>query len=780
MRRHAAVTIVAHNYVAQARVLAASFMAHHPDGEFFTLVIDGRSEDRRLHGLGAVLLVEDLPLTPEVRSEMAMMYDVMEFATALKPAALLHLHHLGALTATYLDPDIRVYADLRDVFESAASAGMALTPHMLRPYPDDDLRLQPSDVMHSGMYNLGFLSTGPAAIRFLAWWCERLKTDAVVDLQQALFTDQRWMDWSTSFERPAILHDPGLNVAYWNLHERGVVEVEGGFEVNGGPLRFFHFSGYDPLAPWLLSKHMLDRPRPLLSEMPGLRTLADAYGAELVEQRHTELRTKRYRLDRLPDGSLLNPYERRLYRDAVLGRDARIGAPPDLVAEPYGLRPWLDEPLPAREGLPPITRTEFALWRTRPDLVAAFPEPFGAHAESFASWLLHDPHSPSHARPRPLGMPRHSDAGLSRAGWSVAAYARAELGVGGAGRRVAKLVAHSGIPSELVGYTGTSLSRQAHAPWRAVADRARYNHTILCVNADQTPSAIHDLGLPKANGALVGYWFWELESFPAHYRRAVDMVDEIWVSSEFNRRSISELSDTPVRLVPLPMRAPSAPTALRRQDLGLPEDRFVFLVNFDYLSVMKRKNPLGALRAYLAAFGPDDGACLVIKSINGEYRRGERERVRLAATGRPDVVLLEDYVTASEMAAMIEVSDAYVSLHRSEGYGLNIADAFALGTPVIATAYSGNMDFCDSGNTLLVPASKVPVGPGAEPYDATSLWAEPDLDVASSHMRRLFDDRSIGEDLVARGRERAAHFSAERLGNELRPVLLDLMMGTMR
>src|SRR5262249_15651963 len=149
------------------------------------------------------------------------------------------------------------------------------------------------------------------------------------------------------------------------------------------------------------------------------------------------------------------------------------------------------------------------------------------------------------------------------------------------------------------------------------------------------------------------------------------------------------------------------PTPFTRAQLGLP-DGFVFLFSFDFHSVYDRKNPEGLIAAYTRAFEPDDGATLVIKSINGAPHPSDLQRLRFAARRRPDIVLIDDYVDAHRVQGLLERSDCFVSLHRAEGFGLHLAAAMAAGTPVIATSYSGNVDFMDDDSAFLVPYELVP------------------------------------------------------------------------
>jgi SAM-dependent methyltransferase len=219
----------------------------------------------------------------------------------------------------------------------------------------------------------------------------------------------------------------------------------------------------------------------------------------------------------------------------------------------------------------------------------------------------------------------------------------------------------------------------------------------------------------------------------------LNLVDEIWAVSEFTRAAIAAVTSKPVFAVPHPIVAPRVPASVDRAALGLPEDRTLFLFCFDLLSIFERKNPLGLIDAYSRAFETDDRATLVLKLINGEKSVPDLERLRLAVADRSDIVLIEEYFDADKLAALMNEADCYVSLHRSEGFGLTMAEAMALGKPVIATAYSGNLDFMNADTAYLVGWTNGTVPAGCEPYPEGSAWAEPDLEEAARLMRHVLE-----------------------------------------
>ena len=767
-------TIIAANYVAVAKVLHASFRQHHPDVPFFTVVIDGDEDDRGRSGLGTVLLPTDV-IDDEQWRQMAAGYTVMELATAIKPWLLQHLLQ-SCRTATYLDPDIKLYAPISDCFDAAAEHAIALTPHCLLPVPRDGLEPSEQGLMLSGLFNLGYVSVGQLGRPFLRWWQDRLRFDAVVDVQNALFTDQRWVDWVPSLFDHTVLRDPGLNVAYWNAHERALHRVNDVIHAGAVPLRFFHFSGYDPRAPWQLSKHAATAPRVRLPENPVVQDLCAEYAADLERFDHEKHRVTPYRLDTLADGFRLTPRLRRLIREEQRrGEDV-----PDPQSDPAGLITWLTAPVRGTaEG--PLNRWELLLWEERFDLQAAFPDPNGRDATALRYWFDYDAGAIERRQAEfgnRVAVPSVMTPSEAQTGWSLIAYADAELGVGEAGRRMSRAAQLIGLPTEVVGVAQTG-SRRQHPLRHDLRSTPSYDNSITCVNADQLQTVWHQVGIERhgRRGARVGLWFWEVDRLPEPWWPAMALLDQVWVTSAHTKAALDQVGACPVELVRLPVLRRPRPTPHTRADLGLPEDRFVFLCSYDFFSVLRRKNPLDAVAAYTAAFGPDDGAALVLKSINGVHSPQDLDRVRGATKDRPDIVVLDGYVSAGEQAGLLELSDCLVSLHRSEGYGLNLIDAMAAGRPVVATGYSGNMSYMDEASAFLVPWTEVEVGPGAPPYPADARWAQPDLAAAAGILRTVFDDPAAAVSRGLAGQHKVlTENSLEVVGSQLR-ALTDALLG---
>jgi FkbM family methyltransferase len=711
---------------------------------------------------------------------MAMAYDVTELATALKPWLLEHLLDRGADTVTYFDPDIRVYGSLEHVADLATEHGIVLTPHLLTPLPRDGMQPDEAQIMGSGAYNLGFIAVGRGSRPFLAWWKERLARDAISDQSRALFTDQRWIDLLPSLYVHHVLRDPGCNVAYWNADARPIARTEDGWTAAGEPLRFFHFSGYRPHTPWLLSRHAADRPRVQLSEHPDLRALCDDYADALRADGAHDLRGDDYGWGRLGDGRPVTDGERRFYREALLEADAGLAPYPPNPFDPAGPAAYLDWLHGAARADSRVSRFVYAAWSTRPDLRAVFPDPFGRSEEHLLAWLEAEgadqlgipfDHRPEAGRRLVLPPPAAADV----VGVNVVGYLKAELGIGQIGRFAVDAGRAAGLEVTSLAYDRT-VNRQEH-PFPVPPGEVLHGVNIVVVNADQLPQVARDFGPElRAGRPTIGIWAWEVEEFPAELHPSFELVDEVWALSSFSAEAIAKVSPVPVHVFPEPVLSLTAPVR-SRAELGLP-DGTVFLFAFDHMSVLDRKNPVGLIEAFTRAFAPGE-ATLVLKSVNGHRFLADRERLRYLIGDRTDIVLRDGYEAIDDVHALMAAADCYVSLHRSEGYGLTMAEAMALGTPVIATGYSGNLDFMDGGTAMLVPYRTVQVPATAAPYPTTSTWAEPDLDVAATLLRSVHDDPEAARAQGERGRdavlsrfplERTAGFVRERvLAHQPRP-----------
>ncbi len=735
-------TVIARNFLPYARVLAASLSEHHPEHRLTVFVLDDLQ--RELDAADEpfdVLHPDDIDFGPGEFARMATLYDVTELATAVKPWLLRHLLAANRV-AVYLDPDIRIHSPLEGLEPRVLQHGIVLTPHTTVPVPRDHLQADEQHILTSGLYNLGFLAVDSSAHPFLDWWSGHLARHCIIDHARGLFVDQRWVDLAPLYFDAYIERDTSWNVAYWNLHARDLRWTRDGYRVDGRPLTFFHFSGYRPAQPHLLSSHQGDRPRLLLSERPDIRRICNEYASDLHAAGYEEAIDLPYGYGTLADGTRMDRMMRRLYRDALLAHeiDGDPEPPNPFEAGTEAFLDWLAAP-PAHGPSPRIGRYLAAIYAARPDLQTIFRDLSGSDADGLLDWATRHGVEEYGIPPRLVteGVTETFPPGNEESprGLNVVGYFRAELGIGEAGRQMLSALDAGGIRYRTISHDDTR-NRQEH-PFEDRHAESLFDTNLICVNSDRVPWLARDIGRSFFQGRYnIGLWFWEASEFPPSVRGGLALVDEIWVASEYTRASIAAATDKPVVKIPLPVAPPKPAMEIGRTDLRLPES-FLFLFVFDYFSILERKNPLGLIEAFKRAFAPDEGPVLVLKTINGDYARVKRERLHLAIADRPDIIVIDHYLSVAEKDGLMGLADCYVSLHRAEGFGLTMAESMAMGKPVIATGYSGNLEFMTAENSYLVEHRLRRIGKGADPYPENALWAEPDLDHAASLMRRVVD-----------------------------------------
>jgi glycosyltransferase involved in cell wall biosynthesis len=746
-------TIIARNYAAHARVLANSFREFHPEGTCSVLVIDDPTGylDSAEEPFELVT-IDEIGLPDAAR--MAATYDVMELSTAVKPWLMRHLLERPEVdSVAYLDPDIQVFAPLDEIFSRTREHDVVLTPHFTTPLPRDGRKPSEEDILIAGSYNLGFiaLGDGETAHALLDWWSERLEHDCVNEPEKGRFVDQRWIDLAPGlWPGIDVIRDTSFNIAYWNYVTRSLEDDgEGGYMVDGKPLRFFHFSGFDPRTPTTLSKH---QDRIDVTGDPVLTRICAEYAEALLSSGFEEAVAWPYGWGTLPNGVVLDRAARLVFREAAEG-----GVLTGSVFTEEGagqLIRYLRQSESDGDGGGGVNRYARALWDTREDFRRIFPSIENEDGPSFVTWLhlsasdtgvpvelLPPAPTSGRRRHRALRAPR------PRPGINVVGYLSSERGVGEAARQVVSALRAGEAP--IAEIDSPTVPDEIEDALSGISqDRYPYDFDLLCINADMTPVVATALGRSFFEGRhATGLWFWEVSHFPEQWRKSFDYVDEVWVASEHVAESLRPLSPKPVHTIRMPV-TPEAPDEAGKAELGMPEG-FCFLFVFDYRSVFRRKNPLGLVEAFCKAFPPGAGPSLVLKSICGDEFPSEREELAAAVAERPEIHLFEETVTTAAKNAMIASCDCYVSLHRSEGFGLTMAEAMYFGRPVIATGYSGNLDFMTAENSRLVPYSLTEIGPGADPYPPERHWADPDLEAAATLMRDAFENP---EAATARGR----------------------------
>jgi hypothetical protein len=307
----AAVTICATNYLGKALALRRSYLAHNPESDFYVLIVDRKHDGfENLASDIRILWVEDIGIDGFVH--YAFKFDVVELSTNVKPAILRIL--LACYSKVlYLDPDIYVYSGMQSVFEDLTEHAIVVTPTTMTPVMDGK---SPSDIefLRFGAFNLGFVGVSKCeeAFAFLDWWSKRCLEHGYYEPQLGLAVDQKWIDLCPPFfPGMKILRDPGLNVAFFNLHERLISRKDNVWLVNEKyPLRFFHFSSFNPGNPHAIA-HKQSRFAP--ESRPDLHELLDSYAAHIQELEHDSYSHCDYSFDYFEDGMYIPPSLRRFY-----------------------------------------------------------------------------------------------------------------------------------------------------------------------------------------------------------------------------------------------------------------------------------------------------------------------------------------------------------------------------------------------------------------------------------------------------------------------------------
>ncbi len=846
-------TIVSRNYFHFAVNLMASVAEHLPGTRRVVAICDELeglvSPDPGIEMLG----IEDIGIA--ALDAMVVQYSILELNTAIKPFVFSRLFaEVSVERVIYFDPDIQLFGSGAPLVQHLQAADVVLTPHLTAPLADDK---HPSDlsILQSGTYNLGFVAMRRCddTARLLHWWQGKLERDCVVDIPRGLFTDQKWMDMVPGFcARTVVERHPGWNVAYWNLAHRQVESGPRGFTVNGQPLFFFHFSGYDPRSA-SISKHQ-DR-FTLVDCTPATQQIFALYTERLAAAGSERYATMAYAFARLADGTLLPDCARRAVRRHLDW--ARPRPPLRSAAGAQFVIDFLTQPVD--ELQPPVSRVALQLYEDRADLQAAFPDMLGSRRDAYLNWFAEraGPEAgvagslaqassqavpaPPAAAPVPAAQPvaaevpapvlpyrmvyrlawrarhvlrpltslafrqRMREALLRRAfpsapraastvnplpvpaatagqvalplGVTVIGYVQAESGVGESARSTLRALACTDLPHAVCDFRVGNVSRMGESVDAALATGRQHAISLFHINADQLPLARTFLGEGPFTGTYrIGFWAWELENFPAEWHGAFAHVDEVWVPSSFCQRAIAAVSPVPVLVMPHCVEVPER-LAPSRARFGLREDSVAFLAMADMMSIAGRKNPFAAVQAFRSAFAAGDSRVqLLVKIANAHRDVVAHGQLKALVAGHPQILLLEESLDRPTLNQLIDSVDCFVSLHRSEGFGLVIAEAMARGKVVVATDWSGNTDFMNAHNALPVDYQLVTLQADDGPYRKGERWAEPAQEDAVRQLRRVVTEPELRRCLGERARQDCVHrlspqAVAESIATRLQKVL---------
>lgn len=762
-------SISSNNYMPYSRTLIDSSNAAHPDADHYLCLADEVLPVSGYYPEDCVLVPVHTLGIPDFPG-FAFRYDIMEFNTAAKPYMFLHLFAMGYEQVVYFDPDIKVYRPITPVFAALdAGASVVLTPHLTRPAetetPPDDIT-----VMKAGIYNLGFVAFGQreGVEEVLRWWCRRLRYQCINAQGEGIFVDQKFIDLVPGFlPDVAILRQTTLNAAYWNLFQREFDHDGTHWQVDGAPLIFFHFSGYDPRNSHQLSKHTALFASDNSDE---LNSLLSDYQSDLFARGLKQTPRANYAYGHFAGGAPIPTFVRHMFRETFLTWN---GDPFETYEAHLG-RMALGTPAGPDGAV--CTNLMRYFWEASPYLRNTYDIHDPAGVAGLVTWFIRHGHG-SGIDPRLLhrAVDRIDDSRRRRrqhvpprerpeeADVSVIGYLTANTGVAEAGRQTLRTVAAGTRSVEGVDVTLNVVSARGDESAAAfLTDRACGRVQIFHVNADQLPLVQEDLRDRLRDEAYrIAVPFWELADFPQEWIAAFDRVDEIWAPTRFIQNTLVTKLDKPVLRMPIALDFDAGDERFTRSHYGLPDGRFIFLFSFDFLSFSGRKNPRAVLDAFTMAFAGrsfQNDVTLAIKCVNSSFAAAEMDALRRVLDVRMDIHFLDRELSRVEMLGLVGAVDCVVSLHRSEGLGLLVAEAMALGVPVIATDYSATTELVSPKTGYPVDYRLIPLKAGEYPFAAGQVWADPDLSHAAWQMRFVVEQQGRNTDMIARAK---AHITDE-------------------
>lgn len=346
-------------------------------------------------------------------------------------------------------------------------------------------------------------------------------------------------------------------------------------------------------------------------------------------------------------------------------------------------------------------------------------------------------------------------------GVNLIALFRYELGLAEAARQTAHALGASVIPHAIVEAPFQPNCPSDNREFERFFSRSLpYRINLFHFNAPEMAHVRAHWPTVMKNGQYnIGHWAWELPRLPKQWVKYARGLHEVWTCSEFVRASVAASLDLPVHTVryPVPLHPPD-PRGLP----AFPKSLTKVLFAFDFNSYSDRKNPEAALRAFELAAEQEPGMHLILKVQNAHRHYEAAKNLAERVKALPSVTLIIETLTRGQMSALQNAADVFLSLHRSEGFGLNIAECMALGKPVIVTGWSGNMDFTKADNAYLVPYKLIKIQKQAGDYEVGQEWADPDVTAAAQHLLSIIRDpeeaRAKGERARAYIRE---HYSVE-------------------
>lgn len=327
------------------------------------------------------------------------------------------------------------------------------------------------------------------------------------------------------------------------------------------------------------------------------------------------------------------------------------------------------------------------------------------------------------------------------AGMNVFGLNNEPTGLGKASRGFCAAINSAEIKSNYHEVNVSYYKPSAGVEGRKLSDEQLYRVSVILQNADmmQKFESVYDVSDYDAT-YKIGAWVWELPQFRSDWATSFGSLDEIWVPSTFCRDAIAPMTVLPVTVIPYVVSVSKPVAKFNREYFKLPQDRFIFAYIFDVSSTIARKNPYALIRAFKLAFPPDEKVNLVLKFHASRDAEQELRALKIAVADDSRIMLINSVFTDAENDGFKRCIDCFVSPHRSEGFGLNIAEMLLLGKPVIATGYSGNEDFFNDEFGYPIKYKMIEIEKWIGPYAPGMTWADPDCSDMARLMKHVLNN----------------------------------------
>lgn len=356
-----------------------------------------------------------------------------------------------------------------------------------------------------------------------------------------------------------------------------------------------------------------------------------------------------------------------------------------------------------------------------------------------------------------------------REGIEVVGYFHTASGLGESARQCATQLQQQGYKVRCISVEGF-FRKPEEMEWlfNDTATEEEIGCRILHLNPPMMPPVIFHLGLRRYKAVFnVGYWAWELEKIPKEWRNALPYTNAVLCPSEFTSTAIRQYTDKPVVTVPHPVQ-PSAAAPNVRQTLGIDADAFLVTAVFSFGSALERKNPQAMVSAFKLAFADYPKTHLVFKTNRPDDSEDTKAFFK-SIENQPNITQVDGIWPRDKIIGLLSTADVCLSLHRSEGFGLTMAEAMLVGTPVVATDWSGNVDFCTPDNSYPVRYVQIPVASSHPEFESLQdlTWADASVEHAAERLRSVLLDVPTREAKITAALQMQEYFARPAYINAL-------------